>query len=231
MGREAGFTWTVFLANSTLPQRQHLCSAGCCSQRCSKPFSSCPAARYCLEEPALMPAVLFSWLPSAGKYNNLTYARRTDHRKSKQWCQKREEQEVTAVTAKMSMFPVLWCERASPRSHCQDVQRWNRFKTSHLQWSYNYFSCQDCNALSMPCVRNTKLFRISWVLPKTGQQQRDPNEQKGSWRRMRYSRAGTRLFVYLLLFLWHLFMGNGREREQPYHSAIWTAPLVLPGTW
>jgi len=48
-------------------------------------------------------------------------------------------------------------------------------KTSHLRGSYNYFSCQDCNTLSLLHVRNTELFRISSALLKTGQQQRDPN--------------------------------------------------------
>lgn len=49
-------------------------------------------------------------------------------------------------------------------------------KTSHLWWSYNYFNCQDCNTLSLPHVRNTKLLRISSALLKTGQQQCDPKK-------------------------------------------------------
>lgn len=40
-------------------------------------------------------------------------------------------------------------------------------KTSHLQWSYNYFSWQDCNALSSLRVMNTKLFRTCSVLNMT----------------------------------------------------------------
>lgn len=49
-------------------------------------------------------------------------------------------------------------------------------KTSHLHWSYDYFSWQDCNALSLLCVRNTKLFRTCSVSPKTERQQCDSNE-------------------------------------------------------
>lgn len=49
-------------------------------------------------------------------------------------------------------------------------------KTSHLQGRYNYFSWRDCNALSLLCRRNTKLFRTCSVLPKTGQQQCASNE-------------------------------------------------------
>lgn len=64
-----------------------------------------------------------------------------------------------------------------PRDHTAKTRNVEtHLKTSHLQWSYNYFSWQDCSALSLLPVRNTKLFRTHSVLPKTGRQRRDSNE-------------------------------------------------------
>lgn len=64
-----------------------------------------------------------------------------------------------------------------PRDHTAKTHNAEtHLKTSYLQWSYNYFRWQDCNALSLLCVRNTKLFRTRSVLSKTGWQQRHSNK-------------------------------------------------------